>query len=65
MSAASYDDLSQASVRFGQPVFFSTYSLAAASSIGRTFSFMGAIQSDTLTHLAPSHCCMYAAACPL
>ena len=58
MLAAFYDDLSQASVRFGQPVFFSTYSLAAASSIGRTLSFMGWIQSETLTHLVPSHCCI-------
>ena len=30
-----------------------------------TFSFMGWIQSEILTHLAPSHCCMYAGAWPL
>src|SRR5690606_28806160 len=56
--SSRHDGLSQASVRCGQPVFFSTYSLAASSSIGRTFSFMGWIQSEIFTHLAPSHCCM-------
>src|SRR5262249_1042277 len=56
--ASDHDDLSQASVRFGQPEFFSTYSLAASSSIGRTLSLIGWIQSEIFTHLAPSHCCI-------
>jgi hypothetical protein len=50
----SYAGLSQASVRFGQPVFFSTYSAAAFSKSGCTLSFIGSIQSETFTHFAPS-----------
>src|SRR5581483_7076649 len=57
-SVSHHDDLSHFSVRVGQPVFSFTYFSASASSIGRTLSFMGWIQSEIFTHLVPSHCCM-------
>jgi hypothetical protein len=55
----AYDDLSQASLRFGQPVFFSAYSLAAASISGRTKSRIGAMPSVFFTQALPFHCRMF------
>jgi hypothetical protein len=55
IDAVSYDDLSQGSVRFGQPRFADAYSLAAFSINGITLSLIGSIQSDALVHFVPSH----------
>src|ERR1700694_2906052 len=52
----TYDDLSQGSVRFGQPVLAPTYSLAWDSINGITLSLIGSIQSEALVHFVPSHC---------
>src|SRR6266851_4998002 len=52
----TYDDLSQGSVRFGQPALAPTYSLAWDSINGITLSLIGSIQSEALVHLVPSHC---------
>src|SRR5260370_20027956 len=51
----TYDDLSQASVRFGQPALAPTYSLAWDSINGITLSLIGSIQSEALVHFLPSH----------
>jgi hypothetical protein len=53
---SAYDDLSQGSVRLGQAGSLDTYSFAAACSIGRTRSVIGAIQPDAISHRVPSHC---------
>ena len=53
---SAHDDLSQGSVRFGQPVLAPTYSLAWDSINGITLSLIGSIQSEALVHFVPSHC---------
>ena len=55
--ASAYDDLSQASVRFGQRLVLASHSPWRPLEQRPTLSFMGAIQSETFTHLVPSHCC--------
>jgi hypothetical protein len=53
--ASVHDDLSQDSVRFGQPGFAFTYSSAAPSIIGRTLSLIGWIKGTVVFHFVPSH----------
>ena len=54
-----HDDLSQASVRLGQPALVFAYSPAALSIDGMIVSSIGSIQPDALVHLAPSHWARY------
>ena len=50
-----HDDLSQDSVRFGQPVFAFTYSSAVLSISGSTLSLIGWIDGTVVFHFVPSH----------
>jgi hypothetical protein len=50
-----YEDFSQGSVRFGQPVLAFTYSSAALLINGSTLSLIGWIEGTVVFHLVPSH----------
>src|SRR5208282_407319 len=52
---SAYDDLSQGSVRLGQPVLAFTYSSAVLLISGRTLSLIGWIEGTTVFHFVPSH----------
>ena len=53
--APHHDDLSQGSVRFGQPALAFTYSSAALSISGITLSLIGWIEGTVVFHFVPSH----------
>src|SRR5208282_4953797 len=52
---SAYEDLSQGSVRLGQPVLAFTYSSAVLLISGRTLSLIGWIEGTTVFHFVPSH----------